>query len=175
MRLRAITEELAPAQDETQRRAALASVTSSSMIDSNEADKTWPFIYSGTLGMKIKQGGYHYDWLNIGPDDVRKVLANVYFGGELDRYKRRIGNSSLPGVAGRIGADVTVGGHKFDSVIAFYSSSDPGSTKEWLAKHTSSLGWTACSTGITRVKGCVSGLTSGVVPTNDGSTSESPP
>lgn len=143
MRLRAITEDLdrtvdevmdEKEADETVRRTALENVSASSMIDSNQADKTWPFIYSGTLGLFVKQGGYHYDWLNTGPPDQRKVLANVYYGGELDAQRRRKGNSSLPGVAGRIGVDVTVDSHHFDSVMAFYNSSDPDSFKECLAE-----------------------------------------
>ncbi len=86
----------------------LSRVTSGSLIDNDDSRVSWPFIYSVDLGLYIgDQDNYHKDIFNAQPFRITKTLRNIYQGGDLDSYYQPIANSLKPGVAGRLGLDLT--------------------------------------------------------------------
>lgn len=107
MRLRLIAESVADPMT-AKIMELIGGVTSGSMIDNGDCRVSWPFVYSEDLGLYLgDNNSYHKDIFKSQPFRVTKTLRNIYQGGELDSYYQPIANSLKPGVAGRLGLDLT--------------------------------------------------------------------
>ncbi len=98
---------------------------------------TWAFIYSAEYGLYLgSEGGYHTPLVNSKGGNLKKILNNIYFGGEVQPGTYTVDHkTALPGTAGRIGHRLTFGkGYDDIWVITFYDHRElswmPNTVKE---------------------------------------------
>lgn len=116
----------------------LSYVSSGSMIDGGDTQRSWPFIYSYAHGLFVgEKNTYHHQLIKpISDPGIRATLSKIYSSGRFDPDQK-------PGVAGRVGyglaalAEMTkdyfnvpivpevMEKLKTKSAVALYSYSDP--------------------------------------------------